>query len=359
MKSRLTEVAPPCLPISTDPISGIVRNRVQALSGLGFQVSYVGPRKLAVPGCPATFTKEVPFWPRGSRTGRLRWAISLDTVAWSFPYLSHDSLSGDDVVLNDAFRFDPLNAYLISQRANLSRTLNILHANFPLDSVYVRVLRGMYRRLTYGCLNTPLYRKMSDAKFQCFYFPNGVRFPSPSKLTPEPADYLLYIGRISKRKAPHLAIRLARTLRRKLTLVGPVEDVAYFARYIRSSLGEGIEYMGVTDRGRLEYLLARAEALVFTSQYDDPQPTVLLEALGYGVPIIGVTPGPLSGFWDVVEDGVNGMAIGRFDSAAPLAKALLGRVNRRQIRAEAEAKWSWEAVAQRFYRPVLEELQDR
>ena len=57
-------------------------------------------------------------------------------------------------------------------------------------------------------------------------------------------ESLVWFGRITPEKAPHLAIAAARRAGRPLVLAGPVSDGDYFDRRILPELGDGVRYAG-------------------------------------------------------------------------------------------------------------------
>ena len=72
--------------------------------------------------------------------------------------------------------------------------------------------------------------------------PNGVDFRQ-WPLGPG-GDHLVWYGRITAEKAPHLAIAAARRANLPLVLAGPVSDIEYFKHFVAPSLGGDIRYAG-------------------------------------------------------------------------------------------------------------------
>ena len=60
------------------------------------------------------------------------------------------------------------------------------------------------------------------------------------------------------------------------------------------------EYLGLVDR---ETFLPEIDVLVVPSKYHDPAPRVVLEALAYGIPVLGTTYGGMS---ELIEEGKSG-----------------------------------------------------
>ena len=86
--------------------------------------------------------------------------------------------------------------------------------------------------------------------------PNGVDFRR-WPLGPG-GDNLVWFGRITAEKAPHMAIAAARRADLPLVLAGPISDTAYFKRAIAPSLGDHVRYAGHLNHDELARLVGRA-----------------------------------------------------------------------------------------------------
>jgi len=119
-------------------------------------------------------------------------------------------------------------------------------------------------------------------------------------------NYFVYIGRIDRTKGVHIAVETARKTGKKLVIVGPVADNAYFEEYIRPYLGNNITYLGEVSEDRKRMLLCRAKALLYPVQYEEFFGLILAEALATGTPVIGFARGSVQ---EVVGDGVTGFLV--------------------------------------------------
>ena len=68
---------------------------------------------------------------------------------------------------------------------------------------------------------------------------------------------LAWVGRITPEKAPHLAIDAARVAGRRLALVGPVSDAAYFEAEIAPRLGGDVEHLGAVRPDEVAKVVGR------------------------------------------------------------------------------------------------------
>jgi glycosyltransferase involved in cell wall biosynthesis len=157
-------------------------------------------------------------------------------------------------------------------------------------------------------------------------------------------DYVLFLGRISGEKRPHVAIDVARRAGVRLVIAAKVDraDEAYWETEVRPRLdGPGVEYVGETDLDETVRLLQDARALLFPIDWPEPFGLVMIEAMACGTPIVtrrrGSTP-------EVVEDGVTGFVCDD-DVAVEQALGQIDRIDRQACRDRAETRFSVERMA--------------
>jgi glycosyltransferase involved in cell wall biosynthesis len=183
--------------------------------------------------------------------------------------------------------------------------------------------------------------------------PNGVD-TSRWRLGPGGPD-LVWFGRITPEKAPHLAIEAARLAGRPLVLAGPISDDAYFTSHVAPALGEHVRYAGHLHHDELSRLVGHCAAALVTPVWDEPYGLVVAEAMSCGTPVVafarGGIPenvGPLGGRL-VAPDDVAAMA-----AAIPEAMAL----PRRLVHEHAAAHCSAEAMVTAYlqlYRDMIDD----
>jgi glycosyltransferase involved in cell wall biosynthesis len=112
----------------------------------------------------------------------------------------------------------------------------------------------------------------------------GLGEPEPPA---RPGDGLLWLGRIDDEKAPHLAIRAAALLGRRITLAGPIFDSHYFDRYRDLFTAPHVTLAGEIGGKAKSYLLANARALVYTCarDYVEAGAATFGESLCAGTPV--------------------------------------------------------------------------
>jgi glycosyltransferase involved in cell wall biosynthesis len=182
-----------------------------------------------------------------------------------------------------------------------------------------------------------------------------VLHPEP---TPPPPDApLVFLSRLDRIKAPHLAIAIARQAGRKLILAGNRADTGpeaeYFEREVAPQIdGTQITWVGPVDDAAKRRLLAAAAAMLVPIQWDEPFGIVFAEALACGCPVIACPRGALP---EIVDEGVTGFLINGIDDGAA-AVARVGTLSRDACRHAAVTRFSPATVTTRYetlYRSLL------
>jgi glycosyltransferase involved in cell wall biosynthesis len=165
---------------------------------------------------------------------------------------------------------------------------------------------------------------------------------------------LVWFGRMTPEKAPHLAISAAQRARRPLVLAGPISDPHYFATEVKPRLGDEIRYAGHLDQDQLARLLGAAAAVLVTPMWDEPFGLVVAEAMCCGTPVVAFARG---GIPELVAPQ-SGRLVAPGDVAA-MADAIpaAAQLPRRQIRDYAVRRCSSEAMVSAYlglYRQMLD-----
>lgn len=172
---------------------------------------------------------------------------------------------------------------------------------------------------------------------------------------PEAALRVLFVGRLSVEKGITVLLESARRLAAEsLDVVVTVAGDGGLRADVEAATAEPamrqkMRFLGPQDRSRLAGLYAEADILVVPS-LDEPLPTVALEALACGVPVIGSEVG---GIPFLVDSGRNGILV-RPGEAEALADAirllaldreLLSRIREGAASSSADfrRRFSWEA----------------
>lgn len=166
-------------------------------------------------------------------------------------------------------------------------------------------------------------------------------------------DFLLFLGRCDWEKNPDGAIRVARAVGKRLVMalrITPAER-DYFERVVQPLLGADITLLGeITPEERNDYL-ARAEAVLFTSQWEEPFGLVMTEAMACGTPVLAFPKGAAP---ELIVHGETGfLCADEKEMIAALRR--LGEIDPQRCRQHVEEHFSPQGAAQRYldiYRAV-------
>lgn len=121
----------------------------------------------------------------------------------------------------------------------------------------------------------------------------------------EKEDYLMQLARISPSKGQHLAIEVARRVGMRLVLAGKVDTdaVDYFEKEIKPHIGDLVTWHENVVGMEKARLLAKARAMIFPIQWEEPFGLAMVEAMVSGTPVIAMARGAAS---EIVEPGITG-----------------------------------------------------
>lgn len=233
-----------------------------------------------------------------------------------------------------------------------------------------RLLAARYRRAHYAFDSSFLLRKFREnypsiPEERCFALPNAVdtELFRPGKEGPAAPRKALFVGQWDRRKGIDLLLDMVRSARRRgaaweLHLAGSprlwgsrVDEVE--ASRIESAVAAcarevpRLKVIGPVDYAGLPALYRGADLCVVPSVWDDPAPSVALQAMASGIPVVAFRRGGLP---EMIEDGMTGVLCGT-ETPEVLAEAvdrLLGddearlRIGR-LARGRAVERFSWEA----------------
>lgn len=116
--------------------------------------------------------------------------------------------------------------------------------------------------------------------------------PGDFEFREEKEDWLLYLGRIIKRKGVELASDLAHRTGHKLVIAGQ-GTLKNDAEYIDLK-GDHIDFVGYADVAKRKDLMSRAKACIMPTYYVEPFGGVAIEAMLSGTPVISTDWGVFS-----------------------------------------------------------------
>jgi glycosyltransferase involved in cell wall biosynthesis len=172
-------------------------------------------------------------------------------------------------------------------------------------------------------------------------------------------DYLVFLGRFSAEKGPHLAIQIARETGLPLVMAGKVDlvDREYFLDDIEPCIdGQLVRYIGEVNHAQKVTLLKNAKATLCPVLWPEPFGLVLIESMACGTPVIALRDGSIP---EIVESGINGFICQTVDEMID-AVHRISEINRRRCRLTCEQRFTKERMTldyQEIYRLLVEQSQ--
>lgn len=200
-------------------------------------------------------------------------------------------------------------------------------------------------------------------------YPNGARFVDVDAFDvhvpfEDRGETVGFVGRLDvEKRVPAMAEAVGRLPESvRFVFVGDGDYRETLKADLATEIDAGqVEVVGWVDREDLPEQFNRFRLLVVPSYPTEGLPTVILEAMACGTPVIAT---PVSGVPDVVREGETGFLMDRSDprtiestireslAAEPLAEMS------RNCRAEVESNFSFDAAVAR-YRTILTAIEDR
>ena len=166
--------------------------------------------------------------------------------------------------------------------------------------------------------------------------------------------YLLFLGRYSRVKGCVEAIETAVRAGLPLVMAGEPHELDYYEQEVAPLIRKhGVMELGPVSGKAKQALIARARALLFPVQWEEPFGLVMIEAMLSGVPVIATDRGSVG---EVVEDGKTGAVCGSQTEMVAAARMADKLFDRAKIRAWAQERWSAARMASdylRLYRDLL------
>jgi glycosyltransferase involved in cell wall biosynthesis len=168
--------------------------------------------------------------------------------------------------------------------------------------------------------------------------------------------YAFFLGRCDWEKNPDGAIRVARAAGMKLKMALRVNNYErpYFEEHVEPLLGPDVELLAEISPGEKYDLLAGAQVVLFTSQWEEPFGLVMTEGAATGTPVIAFRRGAAP---EVIVDGVTGFIV---DNEQQMADAIgrAGSIDPYACRRHVETNFA-PAVTARKYIVIFERLLSR
>jgi glycosyltransferase involved in cell wall biosynthesis len=230
-----------------------------------------------------------------------------------------------------------------------------LHWNYPADqySAYFKVIWQRLVQSMHTVCVSEFQRLGFGEKAELIY--NGI----PLNLWPNPdfsaGEYLAFLGAINETKGTLEAIQATLLAEETIVIAGTTDEQGqYFRQSIRPFIDNGqVKYIGPLDFKEKWDFLAQAKAVLMPIQWDDPLPTVALESLAAGTPIIAWNRASMG---EIIVDGESGFLVSAIEEMAARIKDI-DKIDRRACRSRAALLFDSKTMARNYvnlYQRLLE-----
>jgi len=319
----------------------VVSNLTEELVRRGHEVT------LFATGDSKTKAKLVSVYPRALYRDDVPWTSMYDTLTHISEAVKYAREWGADVIHNH-LSHRSLSTMALSEVPFINTVHGVLDEKIiPAD---VKRAFTHYRSQNYVSISNYQQRHAQYLHWAKTVY-NGINVQLfPFESSPR-ADYLLWIGRFTKTKAPHLAIKIAQQAGLPLKMAAKLDqhvpaDIEYFNTEIKPLLNDQIKWVG--EVGHKEKAELYKNALVFLNpiQWDEPFGLTVAESMACGTPVIAYNRGSMS---ELITDGETGFLIEPNDERRFLeAIKQIPLIDRAKCRDRVERLFSVSAMAEGY-----------
>jgi len=329
-KLRVALVSTPFVALPPKGYGGterVVADLAYALTARGAEVVVYATADSDLPGIELRSNLAAARWPpeRG---------LEREHAAWALRDAAKDPRGFDVVHVHSpgAVEAAQLSPYpvLCTLHHDHDPELTGIYRRFP-EVKLIAISRAQARREPAGCWSV-VHHGLDPARFR----------PLPDQ------GYLLFIGRFDRVKGVTQAIEVAARADLPLVLAGEPHQRDYYENEVRPLVQKhGVLEVGPVGGDCKAALIARARAVLFPIQWEEPFGLVMIEALLSGVPVLANARGSVP---EIIEDGVSGVLCDdpiEMVGAARIADKLF---DRERIRRLAVERWSSLRMADDYLR---------
>jgi glycosyltransferase involved in cell wall biosynthesis len=335
--AQITNLTEPITDSSTNGLSQIVYNLTQELVDLGHDVTLYAPLH------SLTGARLVPLSSQKNASKTILGKV-LPVAAAFADWRDFD-------IIHDHTRFySTLFAHLVPipivSTVHHPVQFDELHWHHPAEE-YSTFFRSIWDTLLES-VSTVFVSQFQRAQFRgkghLIY--NGLPLHKWSKPNFNSGQYLAFLGSINEMKGAHEAIQAALLAKEALIIAGITdENGEYFLRKIKPFVdGNRVKYIGSLNFEQKKHFLAEAKAVLMPIQWDDPLPTVALESLASGTPVIAWNRSSMP---EILEDGKSGFLVSSIEEMAARVKNLDG-IDRRVCRSRVDRLFNSKQMAAKY-----------
>lgn len=190
--------------------------------------------------------------------------------------------------------------------------------------------------------------KQTNLLENCLFIYNGIdisKFPFSFSCD----DYLLWLGRIRKKKGIKEAVEVAIKSGEKLIVSGVIdnsEEKVFFETEVKPLIdkNKNIQFLGPVDFPSKVKLYQKAKAFLFPVSWEEPFGLTMVEAMACGTPVVGFNRGAVN---EVVANNKTGFVVDTVDEMATKIKEI-DKINRIDCRNQAENNFSVEKMTNQY-----------
>lgn len=246
---------------------------------------------------------------------------------------------------NHAADYDAIHFHIDYLHFPMCRALRLPHVTTlhgRLDLVDLQPLYDRYSDMPLVSISDSQRRPLLAANWLATV-PHGI----PRDLlafTPQPSDYLAFVGRISPEKRVDRAVEIATALNMPLKIAAKIAkaDEEYYQNEV-ASLFESplVEFIGEIGEQQKSEFIGKARALLFPIDWPEPFGLVMIEAMACGTPVVAFENGSVP---EVIEPGVTGFVVSDMAGAIDATQRALG-MDRAAVRAAFERRFTSRRMA--------------
>ncbi|MHC4520949.1 MAG: glycosyltransferase family 4 protein [Planctomycetota bacterium] len=193
-------------------------------------------------------------------------------------------------------------------RRRFQRLFRTVYFRSDAIAVLAHQFRDRLRDLGY---RRPIYLETAVIADDIFSFRKG---RDPERESEGKPFNILFLSRLERAKGLYEAVEAYRIIKEReprvtMTVAGDGPERAQIEKYVQARGIRGIEFPGWVT-GRAKDALFRGAAVFLLPSYSEGMPICVLEAMGYGLPVV---TRPVGGLCDFFEDGKMGAVIDSLD----------------------------------------------
>jgi glycosyltransferase involved in cell wall biosynthesis len=183
-------------------------------------------------------------------------------------------------------------------------SLPVTHTFHDLDLSFFNLFKPLFK-LNLISISEWTTRVFAHQGFNAKHCYNGIDLNNYG-FKKEKNDRFMFLGRISRIKAPHLAIKVAKAANVGLDIIGSTKfanDLEYVKEIKALCAGKQIKFIGELNQETKIKYLQNAKGLLITSQFGEPFGLISIEAMACGTPPLALNDGALK---EIIENERSG-----------------------------------------------------